>query len=340
MQILELNGVTLEGVYSCLPAEGEDNLSRCTRLYGDVAKAESVVKATGIRRRRLAALGTTSLDLCIAAASALMLDAGVGPEQIGGVVFVTFTPAMSMPCNACQVQRRLGLGSDIVAFDVGLACSGYAYGLYLAGTLAKATQKKILLLDGDVQSAAIRPDDEATVPVLADAGTCSLVSPDCLQRARCPLPQGWKFAFMSKGEGGEALRLPVGGTISMDGFAVYRFVAADVTAFLKEFIANTGAGPDAVEAFVPHQANVYMIRQLSKALKFPPEKLLISGDEVGNSASATVPVTISRCVHPSTPDSQPIRLLISGFGGGLSASAGSVTLAPAALLRCFDFVRE
>ena len=322
MKTLGLTGVSVDGVCAALPRTSEDNLARCTELYGNAAKAANVVKATGILRRRIAAAGTTSLDLCVAAAEALMKEATVSAADIGGVVFVTFTPAEAMPCDACQAQARLGLGNDIVAFDVGLACSGYAYGLYLAGTLARATGRKILLLDGDVQTARVKKDDGATVPVLADAGTATIVSPGGADT--------WEFAFLSKGEDGAALRLPVGGTISMDGFAVYRFVAMDVQSFIKGFLAETGRAADSFDAFVPHQANVFMIQQLAKSLGFASDQLLVSADEVGNSASATVPVTIARCAKGGQ------RLLVSGFGGGLSASVASITLSKTAVLKVLD----
>ena len=322
MRTLELTGVSIDGVCAALPQASEDNLARCTELYGDAAKAASVVKATGILRRRIAAAGTTSLDLCVAAAEVLMKEAAVSAADVGGVVFVTFTPADAMPCNACQAQARLGLGNDIVAFDVGLACSGYAYGLYLAGSLARATGRKILLLDGDAQTAHVKKDDGATVPVLADAGTATIVSPSGVDT--------WEFACLAKGEDGAALRLPVGGTISMDGFAVYRFVAMDVQTFIKGFLAETGRAADSFDAFVPHQANVFMIRQLAKSLGFAADKLLVSADEVGNSASATVPVTIARCAKGGQ------RLLVSGFGGGLSASVASITLSKTAVLKTLN----
>ena len=323
MQVLALEGVAIDGIVSCLPRRREDNLARCTALYGDADRASAVVKTTGIVARRIAEAGMTSLDLCVKAAGALMADAGVTADQVGGVVFVTFTSANAMPCNACQAQARRRLPNDIVAFDVGLACSGYAYGLYLAGTLAKATRRKVLLLDGDVQTPHVRPDDGDTVPVLADAGTATLVSPS-------ETSDVWKFSFLSKGEGGAALTLPAGGTITMDGFGVYRFVAADVSRFVADFLREANVAADDIDAFVPHQANVYMIRQLAKALKIPGDKLLVSGDEVGNSASATVPVTISRCAAGKR------RLLLSGFGGGLSASVAAVTLPDGVILKSLD----
>lgn len=322
MNVQEISGVKIEGVYACLPKNVEDNLARCTEVYGSEARAQSVVKATGINRRRIAESGVTSLDLCTNAARALFDDAKVDPSEIGAVICVTFTPAQSMPCNACQAQTRLGIPPNIIAFDIGLACSGYAYGLYVASLLAKHIGKKVLLLDGDVQSPVTKKDDEATVPVLADAGTATLLSPSEETAA-------WKFAFMSMGEGGEALQLPFGGHISMDGFAVFKFVAMDVSKFIKDFMAKIETTPESFDHFVPHQANVYMIKQLAKTLRFKPEAMCVSGDEVGNSASATVPVTMAWCDAHG-------KLLISGFGGGLSASVASINIVASAKMKVLE----
>ena len=325
MNLLFVNDVKINGVCSCLPSRCVDNLVVCKQLYGDEKKAVSVVKATGINRRRVVEPGTSSLDLCVAAAQRVMTDCDVRPEEFGAVICVTFTPEQAMPCNACQAQRRLGLSHDVVAFDLGLACSGYAYGLFLAGLLVRSTGKKVLLLDGDVQTPVTRPNDDATVPVLADAGSATILSPEKTDRP-------WVFAFMSDGEKGAALTYPRGGTISMDGFAVFKFVAMDVSKFIKDFMAEINIGEGDVDAFVPHQANVYMVKQLSKSLKIPETKLWISGDEVGNSASATVPVTISRCARGGE------RVLLSGFGGGLSASVGLVDLPAACKLSSLDLL--
>ena len=178
MQVMKLDRVGIEGIYSCVPKRSEDNLVRCTEIYGDEKKALSVVKAIGIKSRRVVDDETSSLDLCVSAAERLFADLGVAKEEIGAVIDVTFTPERTMPCNACQAQRRLGLQTDMIAFDINLACSGWAYGLYVAGMMAKSTGRKVLLLDGDTQTPFMDPADIATVPVMADAGTATLVSPN------------------------------------------------------------------------------------------------------------------------------------------------------------------
>ena len=322
MQILTVDGVKIEGVYSCLPARSEDNLTRCTEIYGTEKKAISIVKATGIKSRRVVEAGTSSLDLCVQAAKALMADAQVAPEEIGAVIAVTFTPERAMPCNACQAQRRLGLTRDIAAFDINLACSGWAYGLYVASLFTKAIGKRVLLLDGDTQTTHMDPTDVATVPVMADAGTATLVAPDT---ARCG---DWKFAFLTDGEKGDALTLPFGGKIAMDGLGIFKFVTMDVLYLIRDFMSECGETPESLDAFVPHQANIFMIQQIAKKLKLG-EKIKISGDVLGNSSSATVPTTIA---HAGAKG----RLLVSGFGGGLSASVGIIDISQDCALKVVE----
>jgi len=91
----------------------------------------------------------------------------------------------------------------------------------------------------------------------------------------------------------------------------------DVLYFIRDFMTAENLTPDGLDAFVPHQANIFMIQQIAKKLKFPPEKLKLSGDVLGNSSSATVPTTIAYTNARG-------KLLVSGFGGGLSASVGVI----------------
>ena len=333
MQIVELHGASIGGIYSCLPANSEDNLARCIAVYGDEKKALSVVKATGIKKRRIVCAGTSSLDLCVAAAERLIFDMGIAKEEIGAVISVTFTPERTMPCNACQAQRRLDLPTDMIAFDINLACSGWAYGLYVAGMFAKALGRKVLLLDGDTQTPYMDSSDMATVPVMADAGTATLLAPTASVSA---MP--WRFAFLTNGAKGDSLMLPFGGKITMDGLGIFKFVTMDVLNLIRNFMIDTGETPDSIDAFVPHQANIFMIEQIAKKLGFGRDKLWVSGDVFGNSSSATVPTTIAHCGSNAAVDKNDcLRLLVSGFGGGLSASVGLINLRNDCLLKVFDY---
>ena len=176
------------------------------------------------------------------------------------------------------------------------------------------------------------PADIATVPVMADAGTATLVAPSDGQDGGT-----WKFAFLTNGAKGDTLTLPFGGKISMDGLGIFKFVTMDVLYLICDFMAATGETPETIDAFVPHQANVFMIQQIAKKLKFPPEKLWVSGDVFGNSSSATVPTTIAYCGGKNESRAAKGRLLVSGFGGGLSASVGLIDLSGNCKLKVLDY---
>ena len=159
---LTLSNLRIAGICACVPRNA-------------VRNGVKVAEATGIVTRRIAAEGTTVVDLCVKAAERVLSDTGAKPEDFGAILCVSFTQRDRMPAAAVQAQARLGFPKGIIAFDVSLACSGWGYGLYLAGLLARETGKKVLLLDGDVQS-AFTGNDETTAPLLADGGTAAVVA--------------------------------------------------------------------------------------------------------------------------------------------------------------------
>ena len=241
-----------------------------------------------------------------------------------------------MPSLAAQAQARLGFPKGILAFDLLQACAGWGYGLYLAALLVRETGKKVLLLDGDKQSAFLKADDPATAPLLSDGGTATVV--EKAEAGGAP----WRFAFQTDGEKGAALKLEKDGTIEMDGFGVFRFVATDVVAFLKEFLsilAPSTLPPSSFLltpfVFLPHQPNVYMVRQLAKAVGME-DRVLLSADRFGNLASASVPTTLAAHAARVASAEGPTRVLFAGFGGGLAISAGLVEIASDCHLSCED----
>ena len=309
MERVEIKGARIAGICACVPKNA-------------VRNEVKVAEATGIVTRRIAAEGTTVVDLCVKAAERVIADTGAKPEEFGAVLCVSFTSRDRMPAAAVQAQARLGFPKGIIAFDVSLACSGWGYGLYLAGLLARETGKKVLLLDGDVQS-AFTGNDETTAPLLGDAGTATVVGIDSNAETQWHREE-WKFAFVADGAKGEALRLSHGEMIKMDGFGVFRFVATDVVSYIKEFLSCLETSkPLNLQTpkllFVPHQPNAYMVRQLAKSVGIEEARTAISCDELGNLSSASVPATIAW---------KGVRgpILFAGFGGGLSVSAGLIGL--------------
>ncbi len=293
--------LSIEAVCGCVPATVVDNHAILAELVG-AAKADALVKSTGFPFRRVAAPGTSVFDLVLPAARRAL--EGIDPATLGGLVAITFSAPDRFPALAIRLHHALGLPADAAAFDLSLACSGYPYGLFAAAQLAAATGRRVLLVDGDVQSAHVDVTDVNTLAVMSDAATATLLAPGGNPAS---------FAFFTDGAGADILRCGADGKIRMDGFGVFRFVAGPVSQFLKEFCATASSPPD---LFIPHQANMYMVRQLAKSLGLNPQ-LRTSGERFANPGSCSVPLTLAATDGAG-------RALLAGFGAGLSAAAAFV----------------
>ena len=316
---MRIEGVDIEAVFGCVPENSVDNVAGLTALVG-AEKAESIVKATGFTTRRVAPDGTDVIDLALPAAKRAL--EGTAPSEVGGIVAVSFSSRDRFPALSARLQHELGLPTSIAAYDISMACSGWVYGLCSAAQMVRLTGKKVLLVDGDVQSAWTDRSDANTLAVMGDGASATLLAPG---------DGVWDFAFFTDGGGSDALRCRE--TISMDGFGVFRFVAGPVRKFLATFIQKSSlpvgtdpsipVGTDPV--FVPHQANMYMVRQLADALKLR-DRTIGSGAKYANTGSCSAALSMADGMDGLSNASGRTPVLIAGFGAGLSAAAAATTV--------------
>ena len=285
--------IVIERIAAVVGEQTHDNLG--------VASPE-VVAATGFPARRT----TDGTLFGMASKAAAAAVSGIDPGEIAGVVAATFSNEVRFPSLAVRIASQLRLDSSVPAFDVQMACSAYPYALMVAGQLAAASGGKVLVVDGDVQSRFAK--EPATEVVASDACTATLAAAG----------EGTsRFAFYS----GYGEQLKCAERMEMDGFGVFSFVATTVRKTIMELLEAEGCRPD---WFVPHQANMYMIRRLAKSLGLS-DRILSCGERYGNVGSASVPLTIASCAERFRHGGG--RVLVAGFGAGLSASVGFVRIA-------------
>ena len=302
---MRIDGVGIEAVTGCVPSHEVDNLAALAPLVGD-EKAAAIVQATGFSTRRVAPEGTDVFDLALPAAKRAL--EGVRSDEIGGVIAVSFSSRDRFPALAARLQHALGLPGTVAAFDLSMACSGWIYGLFAAAQLVKACGAKVLLVDGDVQSAWTGSSDANTLAVMGDGATATLLAPGSA---------AWEFAFLTDGSGADVLRCR--DRIAMDGFGVFRFVAGPVRRFLEGFMRESGVLAGVEPTFVPHQANMYMVRQLADALGLK-DRLAGCGGLYANTGSCSAALTLA------AGGVEPSPVLLAGFGAGLSAGAAATEI--------------
>lgn len=337
MNISTIKGVRMEAIAACVPANKVDNYEFAKAHFEEDMTAN--IKAVGVLERHVAVKEeTTSMDMCVAAAERIFESGKVSREDIGAVIFVTLTPDCLMPNNSTYAQHLLALSQDVAAFDINHACPGYVFGLWNAALIAQNMQKKVLLLDGDINSKYVSPWDKSTALLFGDAGTATVISPD----ASAP---DWHFTFMSDGSNREAImmrlgmRYPIkeeyleykiwndGGKrrfidMEMNGRAVFNYVVDVVPEIANAFMDELETFGEEYDKLILHQANHFMLKKLAKAIGFNHKtQMPVCMNKYGNTSSVSIPLTISSVLGESVGHS-----LLIGMGAGLASGIADISL--------------
>jgi 3-oxoacyl-[acyl-carrier-protein] synthase-3 len=317
--------------------------------YIDVIGKEAVEKfitTVGVKEWHVCDGRVMTSDLCCASAEKLITELGVNRATIDGLIFVSQTPDYVAPSTACVLQYRLGLSQECMAFDVNLACSGYVYGLVNAMALMQGQGlKRVLLLAGDTVSYHCSPKDRGLMMLAGDAGTATLIE-NSHGAAEV------RYLLNTIGSGYKSLIVPYGGYKHrfgdqtrterepgvfrsdhdgyMDGAEVFKFSIMEVPKLFRRFYTLHDCNESSFDRLFLHQANLFIMKNIVKRLKVPPDKMAVSIDRYANTGAATIPLTMcdyySR--QPKEEAGRLERAALAGFGIGLSLGVVSLEIDP------------
>jgi 3-oxoacyl-[acyl-carrier-protein] synthase-3 len=330
-----------------------------TESYGgNPAQLERLKKTIGLSERRVVDEQTTTADLCLAAARDLIAESSLAADAIDAIIFVTQTPDYPQPCNAALLHRDLGCRPECAAFDVNLGCSGYVYGLWLGHLLVESGgYRNVLLLAGDTVSRIIHPNDRALAPLFGDGGSATWIRRE--ETGSTPA----HFEFFTDGSGYDSLIVPAGGfrrpsdadtakaqadtqgnlrtleNLHMDGAAIFSFTISQVPKAVEKLLIAVSCEKDAVDAYVFHQANRYILGNIAKRLGIPFEKVpMATVEHFGNQSSASIPTALLyECAEQLAAKQSAMRLVLCGFGVGLSWGTALIELKQPERLALIDY---
>jgi 3-oxoacyl-[acyl-carrier-protein] synthase-3 len=316
----------ITGVGAHLPARVLTNAELAARVD---TSDEWIVERTGIRERRIAGDGEKTSDLAIAAARQAMERAGVGGADIDLIVVATTTPDLTFPATAARVQAALGAHG--AAFDLQAVCSGFIFGLATVDNfLARAQAKRALLIGAETFSRLLDWTDRGTCVLFGDgAGAVVLEAQD---RAKAGARGVLSTFIRTDGRMHDLLYVDGGpsqtgtvGKVRMIGNAVFRQAVEHISGAMLEACARAETPIDAVDWFVPHQANQRILDGVARKLGIPAEKVISTVARHGNTSAASVPLALETAIGDGRI--QPGQLvLMEALGGGLTWGAALVRL--------------
>ncbi|MBF0267964.1 MAG: ketoacyl-ACP synthase III [Alphaproteobacteria bacterium] len=286
--------------------------------------SEFLKEKLGIHSRPIVAEDETTAVLAVRAARKLLQETGTPAQEIDALAVVTQTPDHLIPHVSALLHAALGFRKDVAAFDIGLGCSGFVYGLgLLLPAMSAHGWKKAILITADTYSRLIDPKDRATAPLFGDAAASSLLCDNprfTVGRTTFGTAGDKHAALTALGTGAAPVeRRP----LFMDGREIFNFTMEQVLSDIRRCLEINQLASQDIDLWVFHQANRYILEAMGAALKIPLDRLVVDVAEFGNTTSSSIPIALARL--DATRLRSARRILIAGFGVGLSWASTILT---------------
>jgi 3-oxoacyl-[acyl-carrier-protein] synthase-3 len=288
---------------------------------------EWIMQRVGIEERRILKGGLATSDMMTEAAKKLLAKTNTSPDEIDFVLAATNTPDMWFPATACITADKLGI-RNAWGFDLLAACSGFIFALETASKFVESGQyKKVLLLAGDKMSAITDYTDRTTCPLFGDAATAMLIEPTTEDVGVID------HNLHVDGVGRHYLYLQAGGSqrptthdtvtkrmqyTHQEGRTVFKHAVPAMADSAVEMMQRHNISPDDLAWFVPHQANLRIIKAVGERMGLPMDKVMVNIQRYGNTTAATIPLCLYEWEQKLKKGD---KLILASFGAGFTWGA-------------------
>ncbi len=288
-----------------------------------------IQQRTGIKQRYVAGEGETTSTLATRAAEAALRHAGLAAADIDLVIVATATPDYTFPAVATQVQANLGIVEG-AAFDLQAVCTGFVYAVATADKfLVSGSHKRALVIGAETFSRILDWSDRTTCVLFGDgAGAIVLEARESDGAADSPgviaskLRADGRHRAKLYVDGGPSTTRTVG-CLRMEGKEVFRHAVGMVTDVIQGCLAEAGTTAEAIDWFVPHQANRRIIDASADKLGIPGDKVVVTVDLHGNTSAASIPLALAVAVEDGRIKKGDL-VMIQAMGGGFTWGAALI----------------
>ena len=327
----------IAGISTAVPRQVFDNL-KDTRSFPEI-EVKKVSAMAGVYQRRIADKNTCCSDLCTAATRHLLNSLAWEAESVDALLFISQTPDYFLPQTSCIVHKKLKLKETCICLDLGLGCSGYPHGLWLASMMIQSGKcRRVLLLHGDTTSRYTHDQDRSVALLFGDAGSATAI-----EATDSPASGNWPYLMYTDSTGYDDMIIESGAFrdrfpqdkrkyyLKMNGANVFNFTIKRLPKLIFDTLEKAGITADAVDYYVFHQSNQFIMKHLAKKAGLPLERIPIVLKEYGNTGGCSIPLAMTEG-ELKRPSDRALKLMLLGYGVGLSWASALIDLTPEALL--------
>lgn len=301
-------------------------------LEGMVATSDEWIRErTGIRERRIAATGEACSDLAVQAGKQALAAAGVAASDLDMILVATCTGDFPLPATACLVQHQLG-ATKAGACDLSAACCGFVYALSVADAYIKTGMRHVLVIGSEVMSAITDWTDRNTCVLFGDGAGAVVLSASDGERGILSTD------LRSDGTLCELIMVPGGGSrtppsekvlaerlhyIKMKGNETFKVAVRTLEDIARATLAANHVEVEDLDLYIPHQANVRILKAVMERLGLPMEKVLLNLDRYGNTSAASIPIALDEAVREGRIKDGSL-VMLGAFGAGLTWASAMI----------------
>lgn len=277
---------------------------------------EWIFQRTGIRERLVAHKDENTSDLGFKASEVAIQRAGIKASDIDLVICATLSPDFSaMPSTACLISEKLGI-KDVMAFDISAACTGFVYALSVAKAFIESGMKKNILIVGAEKASNVMDYTDRNVCMLfGDGAGAAIISTTedkekSIIDVQCSADGNLKDILYIPGVGS-----PDDKYMQMKGNETFKIAVKTLTSDVEKIMAKNNYVNEDIDLFIPHQANIRIIKAVGKALRLTDSQKVLTVEKYGNTSAASIPMAMNDCFEDGRLTNGK-TMLLDAFGGG------------------------
>lgn len=315
MAFSQHQGPRIVGISNVIATHIEDNL---TLSYMKQDESEAFVKHTGIRYRRVASKELNILDFFEQGINQIIAKTKWDLDSINVLICVTQSPNHIIPSVSNRIHGNLRFTAHTLCFDIVSGCSGLIYGLNVVFGILKSLHKeksRAILCCGDLSTQLIDSTDASVHPIFSDG-----ISTLAIENNHKQANEISYFNLETFGSAQHAIAMDdKSHKMKLNGIDVFTNSLKWVPQNIDNLLQFAKKNSDFPDAFVFHQANQLINESIRKKMNIHSEKFPSSINQFGNTASASIPITLASCNQQIKRQSN--YMLLAGFGVGFSVAS-------------------
>lgn len=281
---------------------------------------EWIYSRTGIKTRRKAAPDENANTMALEAVKKLVELNKYSIDEVDLIVGGTYTPFDTVGTLAHYVQEYYQL-SGVRTLSVSSACSSLINALEIVeGYFASGKSKKVLVIVSEHNTGYSVDTDEIAGHLWGDAAAALFVSKERISDEDMEFIEITSEGLANVGKGTQGVGLqPLKEGIKMTyGRDVFIHACTYMAQVTKDILQRNGYTIDDLDYFIPHQANIRIINNVSEDLGIKPEGTITNIERLGNTGCVSTAIGLSENLNKIK---QGKLCCLTVFGGGYSSGA-------------------